>query len=167
MRVVLITGSNLGDREKNIAEARRLLDGRAGRMAAASAVMESEPWGEMERGAGSFLNQVVVIDTELTPEQLLDATQRIERELGRESAAGIVDSGADRRYNSRTMDIDILFYGDRTIASPRLTIPHPMIARRGFVLRPLAQVAPEYVHPVLGLTAAQLLARLEEGEAQY
>ena len=163
MRAVLLTGGNLGDREKNLVRARELIEERTGRIERLSPVMESDAWGfEAEE---RFLNQVVVVDTPLEAEELLDRLQQIERELGRERekeaetgqlSAGNPVSERKRRYHSRTMDIDILFYGDRIAESARLTLPHPRIQEREFVLAPLCEVMPEYRHPKLERTIREL-----------
>ena len=120
-RVVLITGANLGPVAENLAEAVRLLAETVGRIVLRSSLRESEPWGfEADE---RFLNQVLAIETPLSPERVLDECQRIERILGRVRTP-------DTGYRSRTMDIDMLFYEDRVIRSERLTIPHPLLERR-------------------------------------
>lgn len=162
-RAVLITGGNAGEVRANLDAARDMIAGRVGAVVAASSVRESEPWGAMEEGAGAFLNQVLVVETPLGPQELLGAVLGIERELGRERPAGFcaeLRDAAVRRYASRTMDIDILFYDDMVIESAGLTIPHPLIAAREFVLAPLAEVLPDLVHPVSGKTAGQMLAEI-------
>lgn len=151
-RAVLITGGNLGPVAENLSEARRLLGLRAGTVERCSSVMESAAWG-FEAGE-PFLNQALVVRTALPPEALLDACQRIERELGRVRVCG-------EGYRSRTMDIDILFYDDRIIRTGRLTVPHPLIDRRDFVLAPLEEIMPDYVHPALGKTIGRLRAELK------
>lgn len=167
MRAVLLTGGNLGNREENLCRARRLIAERAGRIEALSSVVETGAWGfsAPER----FLNQAVVIDTPLEAEDLLERTQQIERELGREreksGGAGQLSGGNPvsrkrERYASRTMDIDILFYGERIEESPRLTLPHPRLQEREFALAPLCQVMPEYRHPKLGRTMRELREEL-------
>ena len=171
MRAVLLTGGNLGDREKNLVRARELIEERTGRIERLSPVMESDAWGfEAEE---RFLNQVVVVDTPLEAEELLDRLQQIERELGRERekeaetgqlSAGNPVSERKRRYHSRTMDIDILFYGDRIAESARLTLPHPRMHLRRFVLDPLCEIAPGTVHPVYGKTVADLYVELKRRE---
>ena len=111
-----------------------------------------------------------MLQTQLEPLALLDTVQAIERSLGRVrdevSTAASRDGApgstpASRQYHSRPIDIDLLFYGDRIIDLPRLQIPHPLIAQRAFVLRPLAEVLPDYRHPVTGLTARDMLEQLE------
>ena len=173
-RAVLLTGGNLGEVVQTLATARRKLAERAGREVAASKLYESEPWGF--EAPERFLNQVLVLDTPLEPEQLLDYCQQIEQEGGRvrpqpqtqvlqnvegQSVADEPNSPL-RQYSSRSLDIDILFYGDQVINTPRLQIPHPLLHRRGFVLRPLAEVLPDFVHPVLHKTVSQLLDELKE-----
>ncbi len=154
-RTVLIAGGNVDDVRANLVAAGEMIAARVGRIEACSSVRESEPWGDMEDGAGAFLNQVLVVETPLGPFELLAAVQGIEAESGRQRVAGA------HRYASRTMDIDILFYDDLVIGTERLTIPHPLIAIREFVLAPLAEVLPGMVHPVSGKTAGEMLAELK------
>ncbi len=154
-RAVLITGGNVGDRRANLAAAAEMIASRVGCIEARSSLRESEPWGVMEEGAGAFLNQVLVVETALGPQELLDAVLGIEAELGRRRVEG------GHRYTSRTMDIDILFYDDRVIGTDRLTVPHPLIAERKFVLAPLCEVLPGLVHPVNGKTAGEMLEELD------
>ena len=155
--VVLITGSNMGCREDNLAAARRLLVCEVGEERVVSGIYESEPWGEMGDEGGAFLNQVLVLDSALEPLELLDRTQDIERRLGRTSKG---EATGKRIYSSRVIDIDILYYEGRVIEAERLTIPHPLISEREFVLVPLSEALPEMRHPVNGKTAGEMLDEL-------
>ena len=150
-KAVLITGGNLGSVAENLGAAREAISREVGVVERCSSVLESEAWGfEAEE---RFLNQVLVVATALPPEQLLERCLQIERQLGRVRRPG-------PRYGSRTMDIDLLFYDNRVVDSDRLTIPHPRIAERDFVLAPLEEVLPDYVHPVLKKTIRQLRREL-------
>ena len=145
-RVVLLTGGNLGDKTRSLALARETVDLRIGRVICGSAVYESEPWGFS--ADETFLNQVLVIETDLEPVEVLDAVQDIEKGMGRRQIESPTGDGK-RVYESRPIDIDILFFDDLILNTPRLTIPHPLIAEREFVLIPLREILPDYVHPVL------------------
>lgn len=166
IRAVLITGGNLGDVESKLRQAEELIGQRGGRVVEKSSLMRSEPWGEVEGAegecAGEFVNQVLVVETGLKPLALLDVLQEIEIELGRvRDSAGKRTKGEERVYQSRPIDIDVLFYGDQVVESERLTIPHPRIAEREFVLKPLCELMPDFVHPLLQLTVRELLERVE------
>ncbi|MDL2315122.1 2-amino-4-hydroxy-6-hydroxymethyldihydropteridine diphosphokinase [Bacteroidales bacterium OttesenSCG-928-C19] len=137
--VVLSLGSNIGDKFFYLKEAIRLLNLKVGKVEKISSVYETEPWG-MECD-DAFYNIAVALQTELNPQQLLKENQQIEKELGRvRSSAG---------YASRTIDIDILFFNEEVIDTEDLIIPHPYIQKRNFVLAPLAEILPEFLHPVL------------------
>lgn len=125
----LALGSNLGDRAQMLAEARAMLDAPGLRMVAASRVYESLPWGVVDQPR--FLNQVVEVDTTLSPRGLLRRCHEIEGRLGRVRGA---------RWGPRTIDVDIVLYGGVRISEPDLVIPHPQLSRRAFVLIPLAEL---------------------------
>lgn len=131
-----------------------------GRVVGVSRHYASEPWGF--RAEQHFWNQVLDVETSLEPEALLEAIHRIEQRLGRDREREQSEKSArGERYASRTMDIDILFYDDRVIDTPSLRIPHPHLADRDFVLRPLCELMPERRHPESGLTMHMLWQALE------
>jgi 2-amino-4-hydroxy-6-hydroxymethyldihydropteridine diphosphokinase len=148
----LALGSNLGDRLANLRAALSALSRRA-ELVAASSIFETPPWGFADQPA--FLNMAVHARTDLSPDELLGWLKQLEVELGREPGF---------RWGPRLIDLDILFYDDLVIDTPPLIIPHPRLHERAFVLVPLADVAPDLVHPVLGKTIRQLLAEVDAGE---
>lgn len=145
----LSLGGNMGDRAANLSAALRLLEDKAGPISATSPVYETEPWGS--RSAWPFLNMVVKISTPLDPLELLRKIHKIEKKLGRKRSA---DQNADR-----TVDIDILYYGQMVMQSDTLTLPHPRVTERRFVLVPLHDIAPRFKDPQQGKTVKQLLAQ--------
>jgi 2-amino-4-hydroxy-6-hydroxymethyldihydropteridine diphosphokinase len=148
-------GSNLGDREETLAAATDRLE-RLGRVEACSSLYETEPVGFQDQPA--FLNAVVALETEFEPLPLLHALLAIERELGRDRSRGVLNG-------PRTVDLDLLLMGDSVIVGEELTLPHPALVRRRFVLAPLAEIAPQLRHPHYNQTMAELLAQLpDEGE---
>lgn len=145
--VFLGLGSNLGDREAAIEGALLRLTAGGFHVTRQSSLWLTEPVGGPPQGW--FLNAVVMGETALLPEALLEACLAAERELGRVRA---------ERNGPRTIDVDILLFGEERRSSPGLVIPHPRLHERRFVLEPLAEIAPELVHPVLGLTVRELVA---------
>lgn len=152
--VVLGLGSNLGDREAAIAQALARLDARGYRATQRSSLYLTEPVGGPPQDW--FVNAVADGETALSPEALLEACLAVEQELGR----------VRREPNGpRTIDVDILLFGDLRLPGPAPVIPHPRLAERRFVLEPLAEILPERVHPVLGRTVRELLASCPDPSA--
>lgn len=144
--VFLGLGSNIGDRSLNLKLAREAVELSIGRIIQASAVYLTAPWGMSEQPP--FYNQVIRVKTSMEPENLLSRIQEIEKKMGRERIV---------KWDKRIIDIDILFYDRLVYQSDRLQIPHPWLERRNFVLVPLAEIAPEWVHPVLHKPIRELL----------
>lgn len=150
--VYVSLGTNLGDKDNNLRTAVRLMQERIGKVISLSSFYETAPWGFQSEH--SFLNAAACIETRLSPEQLLLVTQQIERELGRtQKSSGNV-------YKDRLIDIDLLMYDNLQIHSDQLVLPHPLMTGRRFVLEPLAEIAPETIHPVTGKTIRELLELL-------
>ncbi len=159
-RVVLLLGGNIGDVKESLAQARELLTLRVGDITACSTEMETQAWGfscEVK-----FLNQALVIETTLKPLELLIQTQSIECEVGRDRALERDEKEqSGERYASRIIDIDIITYDTEVVEEESLKIPHPLMHQREFVLRPMAEVAPQWRHPLLNATAEELLKEIQ------
>ena len=157
--LIIGLGSNLGDRRANLAEAIRRMSERFGAPLRISSFIETEPWGY--QSGNRYLNGAAIFGVEMVEEvekvemvEMLKWLKGIEKDMGR------IKTGDG--YSDRPIDLDILFYGDRIIRTPELTIPHPHLHEREFVLKPLLEICPEKVHPVLRLTIAELVRNGEE-----
>lgn len=148
-KVYLGLGSNLGNRQQNIEDAVRLVQERVGQIVRQSSLMESEPWGF--ESCHNFLNAVILCQTTKTPHEVLTLTQQIERDLGRKKKSTcltvekstrltVTQKLSDRHYADRPIDIDILLYDDLTVDEPDLKIPHPLMYKRDFVMKPLREI---------------------------
>ncbi|MEI8115657.1 MAG: 2-amino-4-hydroxy-6-hydroxymethyldihydropteridine diphosphokinase [Bacteroidia bacterium] len=147
IRLYILLGGNLGDKSRIFSEARDKLNKRLGKITAQSSVYETEPWGF--ESSDLFWNQVLEITTKLSPEEVLLNTQQTEIEMGRIRKSS--------PYNSRIIDIDILFYGNEVINQHNLIIPHPRLQDRKFALIPLCEMAPDLVHPVFRKSIRKLI----------
>ena len=160
-RVTLLLGGNRGDMSATLHRAIELLGERVGEVVAASQIYRSEAWGF--HATEPFSNQAVILATTLEAEALLNATQSFEADLGRDRESELREKAStDERYCSRTMDIDIMFYDDEVISTPRLTVPHPLMQQREFALEPMCELEGERLHPMLGRTLDDLLKELRD-----
>jgi 2-amino-4-hydroxy-6-hydroxymethyldihydropteridine diphosphokinase len=154
--VYLSLGSNMGARNVNLEIAISRLE-ELGRVKAVSSFYETEPVDFTAQPM--FLNCAVALETEMLPRQFMRAVLEIERDMGRKRAP----AGSSQAKGPRTIDVDILLFGGARIDTPELTVPHPAMHQRRFVLEPLAEIAPEVRHPVLRKTPRELLGALEPG----
>jgi 2-amino-4-hydroxy-6-hydroxymethyldihydropteridine diphosphokinase len=147
--VLLLLGSNIGDRKWFLEQAIKQIEADIATVIKASAVYETQSWGKTD--APDYLNQVILLQTDLPAQLILEKILNIERKLGRKR---------EEKWGSRTIDIDILFYGDEIINEPGLQIPHPELHKRRFTLEPLDEIAPDLAHPVLNKKISDLKAEL-------
>ena len=147
--VYLALGTNLGDRLGNLQAALEALLSDV-QISAVSQIYETPPWGYLDQP--DFLNQVLKGDTDLEPMELLRSLKQIEMDLGRQPGV---------RYGPRQIDLDILFYDELILETPKLTIPHPRLAERAFVLVPLADLAPDLCHPKTSETVLDMLTKVD------
>lgn len=150
-QLFLSLGGNLGNTREIFEDAYPLIEKKIGKISDYSSIYQTEAWGPIPQA--DFLNQVVLVTTTLKPEACLTELLEIEREFGRERK---------ERWGPRTLDLDILFYGDMIIAESDLSIPHPRIAERKFILTPLAEIAPNFTYPASGKTMVALLAECSD-----
>ena len=142
----LSLGSNLGDREENMKKAEEFIEMQIGHVIQKSSLYETAPWGNKDQG--HFLNEVIKLETKMNPVNLLKSIHEIEAGMGRIRS---------EKWQPRIMDIDILFYNSQIIKDKELVIPHPFIEERRFVLLPMAEINPGFIHPVFKLTISDLL----------
>ena len=152
-KVYISLGTNLGDKEQNLRDAVQKIEEQVGKVLSLSAFYVTAPWGFSSDN--SFLNAAVCVETKLSPLEVLQETQMIEKELGR------TQKSVNRMYSDRLIDIDLLLYEDLVLSvisasGVELTLPHPLMTERDFVMKPLAEIAPGLVHPVLGKTMKEL-----------
>ncbi|MGQ9855760.1 MAG: 2-amino-4-hydroxy-6-hydroxymethyldihydropteridine diphosphokinase [Fervidobacterium sp.] len=153
-RVFIGIGTNLGDRERNIQEAIERI-GKIGNIISTSDVIETEPYGKTDQP--NFLNCVIEIDTNLSPEELLDALLNIEKEMGRVRV---------EKWGPRIIDLDIIFYGNIIVESEKLRIPHYDFENRIFFVKPMVQIAPDFTHPTSFRKVTEILESLEKWNAE-
>ena len=144
--IYLVIGGNLGDRLALIKECKQQIEAQIGEIKTVSSIYESESWGETNNP--NYLNQVLFVKSKFTAKEVLSNALAIEKELGRTR---------DKKWESRLIDIDILFFNDEIINEPHLKVPHPHLQNRRFVLMPLHEIAPNFIHPILKKSIAILL----------
>ena len=142
-------GTNLGDKEQNLRTAVHKIEERIGKIVSLSAFYATAPWGFSSEH--TFLNAAACVETLLPPLSVLHLTQEIEREIGR------THKSVGGAYSDRVIDIDLLLYGDLVLDTPELKLPHPLMHERRFVMEPLAEIAPDLVHPILKKKMRELL----------
>ena len=154
-KVYVGLGTNLGDKEQNLKVAVQKIEEQIGKVVSLSAFYITAPWGFTSEN--SFLNAAACVETKLSPLEVLQETQMIEKELGR------TQKSVNRMYSDRLIDIDLLLYEDLVLSvitpsGAELNLPHPLMTERDFVMKPLVEIAPELVHPVLGKTMRELIS---------
>ena len=155
-KVYLLIGGNMGDRMANLQMARHYLDQEAGKLMQLSAVYETEAWGFNDQPA--FLNQAILLHTQLSATILMETLLNIEIKMGRKRTVPL---------GPRTIDLDIIYFNEEVIDNNMLTIPHPRLADRKFVLLPISEIAPNYIHPLFQKNNATLLKECGDSLAVY
>lgn len=150
-QIFLGLGSNLGNREENLSTAQKLIEEKIGKICSKSSIYETAAWGITEQNA--FLNQVLEVETHFSPSAVLHLVLSIEKEMGRIR---------EIKWGERSIDIDILYYNNEVISIENLAIPHPFIQERKFVLVPLCEIAPTFIHPKLNHTNLELLEKCQD-----
>ena len=156
-KVYLGLGTNLGDKEQNLRLAVQKIEEQIGKVISLSAFYVTAPWGF--DSANGFLNAAACVETHLSPLEVLQETQQIEQELGR------THKSVNGAYSDRLIDIDLLLYEDlvlsaTSVSGAELTLPHPLMTERSFVMQPLVEIAPDLLHPVLGKTMKEIVSSL-------
>ncbi len=149
--VYLITGSNMGRKKDNLLKAEALLEEHCGTIIDRSALYETAPWGNPDQQP--FLNRALMLRTPLNAADLISRILQVEEQMGRRRG---------EKFGPRIIDIDIIFYNHQVIHSPQLKVPHPELVHRRFVLQPLNDIIPAYIHPVLYKTVSELLQACED-----
>jgi 2-amino-4-hydroxy-6-hydroxymethyldihydropteridine diphosphokinase len=144
--IFLGLGTNLGDKSNNLSRAIDLINSQVGPLVQQSSVYQSEPWGLEDQAM--FLNQVIEVDSTLSPLEILKNILAIEQQMGRQRL---------QKWGTRLIDIDLLFYGNQQVESVDLVVPHPFLQDRNFVLIPMVEIASDFVHPILQKSMTQLL----------
>ena len=150
-KIYLHTGSNLGQKEQHLDQARQLIDQNIGQVTAQSQVYETEAWGLPDQP--NFVNQALEVETALSPDELITRILSIEQKMGRIRS---------EKWTARLIDIDIIFYSDKIIKTEKLTIPHPFMHERNFVLIPLVEIAGDFIHPELQTSIKELYERSKD-----
>lgn len=150
-KIFLGLGSNLGNRAENLLTAQKLIEEKFGKILSKSSIYETAPWGITEQNA--FLNQVVEIETSFSPSAVLHLVLKIEKDMGRIR---------EIKWGERSIDIDVLYYNNEIVSTENLVIPHPFIQERKFVLVPLCEIAPVFIHPKLKQTNLELLKKCQD-----
>ena len=151
--VYIQLGSNIGERESFIAKSMEQIEENIGEIITESSIFETIPWGN--KNQNNFLNAVIKIRTPFDAFKILQKSQKIENNLGRVRK---------EKWGERTIDIDILFYNNKIINTTKLNIPHPLIQQRKFVLVPLSEIAPNYIHPIFKKSISTLLSECKDNQ---